>query len=65
MITDPARCSSTSPACWPPGYLALYLMLAAIGAEADLAAVLELPMLLAAGVLWVLVHIAVLLVVGG
>lgn len=46
------------------GYLALYLMLAAIGAQADLAAVLELPMLLAAGVLWVLVHIAVLLVVG-
>ena len=45
------------------GYLALYLMLAAIGAQADLAAVLELPMLLAAGVLWVLIHITVLLVV--
>ncbi len=43
------------------GYLALYLMLAAIGAQADLAAVLELPLLLAAGVLWVLVHIVVLL----
>jgi uncharacterized membrane protein len=45
------------------GYLALYLMLTAIGAQADLVAVLEMPMLLAAGVLWVLVHIAVLLTV--
>ena len=44
------------------GYLALYLMLAAIGAQADLAAVLELPMLLVAGVLWVLVHITILLI---
>jgi uncharacterized membrane protein len=45
------------------GYLALYLMLTAIGAQADLVAVLELPMLLVAGILWVLVHIAFLLTV--
>ena len=45
------------------GYLALYLMLGAIGAQADLAAVLELPMLLVAGILWVLIHVAVLLAV--
>lgn len=43
------------------GYLALYLMLTAIGAQADLVAVLELPLLLAAGILWVLVHVTVLL----
>jgi uncharacterized membrane protein len=46
------------------GYLALYLMLTAIGAQADLVAVLELPMLLAAGILWVVIHVGVLLVVG-
>ena len=45
------------------GYLALYLMLTAIGAQADLVAVLEMPMLLVAGIFWVLVHIAVLLTV--
>lgn len=45
------------------GYLALYLMLTAIGAQADLAAVLEMPILLVAGILWIVVHIVVLLTV--
>lgn len=42
------------------GYLALYLMLTAIGAQADLAAVAEAPAFIAAGVVWILVHVTVL-----
>ncbi len=45
------------------GYVALYLLLTAIGARADLAAVLQAPALLGAGVLWIGIHVAVLLVV--
>ena len=45
------------------GYLALYLMLTAIGAQADLKKVLEVPLYLAVGVLWISIHIAVLIVV--
>jgi len=45
------------------GYLALYLMLTAIGAGADLRAVLEAPAFIAAGVVWILVHAAVLVAV--
>ncbi len=45
------------------GYGALYLLVSAIGAQADLAAVLETPVVLAAGVLWIAVHVAILLVV--
>jgi len=45
------------------GYLALYLMLTAIGARADLAKVLEAPLYLVVGVVWLAVHIAVLLTV--
>lgn len=45
------------------GYLALYLLLTAIGAKADLAAVLAAPAFLAAGVLWIGIHVAVLVVV--
>jgi uncharacterized membrane protein len=46
------------------GYLALYLLLTAVGARADLRAVLDAPAFFAAGVLWIAVHVAVLLVIG-
>jgi uncharacterized membrane protein len=45
------------------GYLALYLMLTAIGAQADVAMVVEAPLYLAVGVLWLAIHITVLLLV--
>lgn len=45
------------------GYLALYLMLTAIGARADLAKVLEAPLYLVVGVVWLAVHIVVLFAV--
>ena len=45
------------------GYLALYLLLTAIGAKADLAAVLDAPAFLAAGVLWIGIHVAILVIV--
>ena len=43
------------------GYTALYLLLAGIGAQADLRAVLQAPMYLAAGAVWIAIHVAVLL----
>lgn len=43
------------------GTLALYLLITAIGAQANLAAVVEAPLFLAAGVVWIAVHVAVLL----
>ena len=46
------------------GYAALYLLLAGIGAKADLRAVLDAPMYLAAGALWIAIHAAVLLAAG-
>jgi uncharacterized membrane protein len=42
------------------GYAALYLLLTAIGAQADLAAVLDAPLYLAAGVVWIGIHVALL-----
>jgi uncharacterized membrane protein len=45
------------------GYAALYLMLTAIGAQADLAAVLSAPAFLAAGALWIAIHAATLFLV--
>lgn len=45
------------------GYVALYLMLTAIGAQADLKKVLEVPLYLAVGVLWILIHAAILVAV--
>jgi uncharacterized membrane protein len=45
------------------GYLALYLMLTAIGAQADLVMVLEAPLYLLVGAVWLGIHIAVLFVV--
>ncbi|MEE8191974.1 MAG: DUF819 family protein [Gemmatimonadales bacterium] len=43
------------------GYTALYLLLGAIGAQANLRAVIEAPAFLAAGVVWIGVHALVLL----
>jgi len=45
------------------GYLALYLMLTAIGAQADLKKVVEAPLYLLVGVIWLGIHIAVLFIV--
>ena len=45
------------------GYLALYLMLTAIGAQADLKKVVEAPLYLLVGVIWLGIHIAVLFTV--
>ncbi len=42
------------------GYAALYLLLTSIGAKADLAAVLDAPLYLLAGVVWLSFHIALL-----
>lgn len=44
------------------GYTALYLMMAAVGAQANLAAVVEAPVFVVAGVLWLGVHAVVLFV---
>jgi len=44
------------------GYTALYFLLAAIGAQADLKAVLEAPAFLAAGAVWISIHVLVLYV---
>lgn len=42
------------------GYAALYLLLAAVGAKANLVAVLQAPVYLVAGVVWILFHAALL-----
>lgn len=42
------------------GYVALYLLLTSIGAQGDLGAVAEAPLLLLTGVVWLAVHIALL-----
>jgi len=43
------------------GYAALYLLLAGIGAQADLKAVLDAPVYLVAGALWISIHVGILL----
>lgn len=45
------------------GYYALYLLLTSIGARADLAAVLDAPMYMVTGLVWILIHIMILLIV--
>ncbi len=42
------------------GYAALYLIIASIGARADLHAVLETPAFLGAGVVWIAIHVTIL-----
>jgi uncharacterized membrane protein len=44
------------------GYTALYLLLAGIGAQADLKAVMQAPVYLVAGALWISIHVGILLV---
>lgn len=44
-------------------FLALYLMLTAIGAQADIAAVLDAPAFLLVGVIWIAIHIAIMLAI--
>ena len=46
------------------GTLALYLLLASIGARADLKAILQAPAYLALGLTWILIHGAILLLAG-
>ncbi len=43
------------------GYVALYLLLTSIGAQADLAAVLDAPLYLLAGLVWITFHVALML----
>jgi uncharacterized membrane protein len=43
------------------GYFALYLLLTSIGAKADLTAVLDVPLYLVAGVVWIAIHATILL----
>jgi len=43
------------------GYTALYLLLAGIGAQADLKAVVDAPLYLVAGALWISIHVVILL----
>ena len=43
------------------GYTGLYLLLAGIGAQADLRAVLQAPLYLAAGAVWIAIHVGILL----
>ena len=42
------------------GYLALYLVLTAIGAQANMRAVLDAPAFLLAGVIWISIHVLIL-----
>jgi uncharacterized membrane protein len=42
------------------GYMGIYIILASIGARADLGAVLKTPVFFAAGAVWILIHAAVL-----
>ncbi|HSE27846.1 MAG TPA: DUF819 family protein [Gemmatimonadales bacterium] len=42
------------------GYAALYLIIASIGARADLRAVLETPAFLGAGIVWIAIHVSIL-----
>jgi uncharacterized membrane protein len=44
------------------GYAALYMMLTAIGAQANLRAVLDAPLYLAAGAVWLAIHVLIMLI---
>jgi uncharacterized membrane protein len=45
------------------GFLTLYLMLTAIGAQADLASVRKAPAFLVVGVIWIVIHVAVMIAI--
>jgi len=59
---SPLRVNLESAGASRIGFLALYLLLTSIGARADLKAVLEAPLYLAAGVVWISVHVALLMI---
>ena len=42
------------------GYAALYLLLTSVGAQADLASIVDAPLYLAAGLVWLAVHVTLL-----
>lgn len=44
------------------GYIGIYVILASIGARADISAVLETPVFFAAGIVWILIHASFLAV---
>ena len=46
------------------GYFALYLLLTSIGARADLKAVLDAPLYLLTGAVWIAIHVGILFLVG-
>ena len=60
---SPIRVNLESAGASRVGFLALYLLLTSIGARADLHAVLEAPLYLAAGLVWIAVHVALLMIV--
>ena len=45
------------------GFLALFLLLTSIGAKADLRALWEVPLYMAAGAVWITIHISILIMV--
>lgn len=59
---SPIRVNLESAGASRVGFLALYLLLTSIGARADLHAVLEAPLYLAAGLVWIAVHVALLMI---
>lgn len=42
------------------GYIGIYIVLASIGARADVGAVLKTPLFFAAGVIWIMIHASIL-----
>lgn len=45
------------------GFVALYLLLTSIGARANLAAIVDAPLFLLAGMVWIAIHVTLLLIV--
>lgn len=45
------------------GFVALYLLVTAIGAQGDLKAIIDAPLFLATGALWIAIHVGLLLLV--
>ena len=59
---SPLRVNLESAGASRIGFLALFLLLTSIGAQANLRAVLDAPLFLAAGVVWISVHVALLMI---
>lgn len=45
------------------GFLALFLLITSIGAKGDLAAIMDAPLYLLAGIVWISIHIMILMIV--